>query len=469
MKKRSILLMTLLLAGMMALGQEISGQWNGVLKIQGMQLRLVFHIQETDEGLIGTMDSPDQGATGIAITSLQYEDGELEIQIAPLLLAYKGELRENGLIEGEFSQAGQRFPMTLSRKEVQPAKIVRPQDPVEPYPYHAEDVFFNNEQAGIRLAGTLTLPTREGRYPAVILISGSGPQNRDEEIMGHKPFLILSDYLTRQGIAVLRFDDRGTAESEGDFAAATTADFATDVASALAYLKTREEIDHQRMGLIGHSEGGIIAPMVASQSDDVAFIVLLAGTGIRGDQLLLQQQRLVGQAYGASEEALEDSQKLNRAVFDLVLESPDVPTLEAKLRTYFDQLLVDHLETPPEGLSEEEFIAQQIQSIANPWMHFFLRHDPAPVLEQVRCPVLAINGGNDLQVPAKVNLAAIEQALKKGGNSDVTVLELPGLNHLMQESETGSPAEYASIEQTFSPIALSAVGNWIKQILPSIR
>lgn len=467
MKKQSVLLITLLISSLMALGQGITGQWNGMLKVQGMQLRLVFHIQETAEGLQGTMDSPDQGATGIPITSLQYQNGELEIQVAPLLLAYKGVLGTEGVIEGELSQGGQHFPMTLSREAVDAESIVRPQDPVKPYPYYSEDVVFLNEEEGIRLAGTLTLPSREGRYPAVVLISGSGPQNRDGEIMGHRPFLVLSDYLTRQGIAVLRFDDRGTAESEGDFNAATSADFATDVGSALAYLKTREEIDHQQMGLIGHSEGGIIAPMVASQSDDVAFMVFLAGTGIRGDQLLLQQQRLIGQAYGAREDVLDHTEKLNRAVFDLVLESSDVPTLEAKLRNYFDQLLADEPEILPENLSVAEFIAQQIQSIANPWMHFFLRHDPASVLENVRCPVLAINGSNDLQVPAKVNLEAIGQALKKGGNSDVTVLELPGLNHLMQESETGSPAEYASIEQTFSPVALQAISHWIKQRLPS--
>ena len=280
--------------------------------------------------------------------------------------------------------------------------------------------------------------------------------------MGHKPFLVLSDYLTKNGIAVLRFDDRGTAESTGDFASATSFDLATDVESAITYLKTRKEINKKKIGLIGHSEGGIIAPLVATKSKDVDFIVLLAGTGIRGDQLLLLQQELVGRASGISDTDLQKTKVINRGAFDIVIKSDNADSLEAELTNYIKQAIKDNPESPkPAGMSDEEFIKLNVTQLIGPWMCNFIKYDPAPTLEKVKCPVLAINGEKDLQVPPKVNLDAIKKALEKGGNKNLTTKELPNLNHLFQECETGSPNEYATIEQTFSPRALAEILNWV--------
>jgi hypothetical protein len=262
-----------------AFGQDVTGQWNGILKVQGTSLRIVFNVTKTENGFSSTMDSPDQGAKDIPVTTTSFVNSKLKLEITNVLIEYNGELKEN-LITGTFRQGGQEFPMNLSKEKIEKQTVIRPQEPKKPYSYYTEEVTFQNNKENITLAGTLTLPKKEGNYPVVILITGSGPQNRDEELMGHKPFLIISDYFTKNGIAVLRYDDRGVAQSGGNFKTATSLDFASDVESAITYLKTRKEINKNKIGLVGHSEGGIIAPIVASKSKDVNFIVLLAGTGI---------------------------------------------------------------------------------------------------------------------------------------------------------------------------------------------
>lgn len=447
----------------LAFGQDIAGQWNGVLKVQGTQLRIVFNINKAENGFSSTMDSPDQHAKGMPVTSTSFENQTLKLAVSSLRIEYEGILDKSNIIVGNFKQGGQSFPLNLSRETVEKEKLVRPQEPVKPYPYYEEEITFENVKAGITLAGTLTLPKKEGVFPAVILISGSGPQNRDEELMGHKPFLVLSDFLTKNGIAVLRFDDRGTASSKGDFKTATTPDFATDVNAGVAYLLTRKEINKKKIGLIGHSEGGIIAPMVASSSKDVAFIVLLAGTGISGDQLLLLQQELIGKASGISDADLQKAKMINSGAFEIVAKSTSAEQLKTDLTSYIKQALKESPNAQkPEGMSEDDFVKLQVNQISNPWMLYFIKYNPAIALEKVKCPVLAINGEKDLQVPPKVNLEAIKNALTKGGNKKVTTIELPNLNHLFQECKTGSPAEYATIGQTFSPIALTEILKWIQ-------
>lgn len=462
MKTFSILLISLL-ASISLSAQEITGQWNGALKVQGTQLRLVFNITKIDNGVSSTMDSPDQGAKGIPTTTTSFENSILKITIASAKIEYEGTLGKDNVIVGTFKQGGQSFPMNLSKEKIEKEKLIRPQETINPYPYYSEDITFENKKAGISLAGTLTLPNKDGVFPVVILISGSGPQNRDEELLGHKPFLVLSDYLTKNGIAVLRYDDRGTALSKGDFKTATSADFATDVESAITYLKTRKEINKKKIGLIGHSEGGLIAPMVASKSKDVAFIVLLAGTGIQGDRILLLQQKLIGKASGVSDEDLQKSELENRKVFDIVNKSTNLEKLNIDLTDFIKQTLKDNPNTEkPEGMNDDDFVKLQVKQIATPWMQYFIKYNPAPALEKVKCPVLAINGEKDLQVPPKENLEAIKKALTKGGNKKVTIKEFPNLNHLFQECKTGSPDEYATIEQTFSPIALTEILKWLQ-------
>lgn len=461
MKTISFLLIAFVVSFTLA-AQDITGQWNGVLKVQGIQLRIVFNVSKSDNGYSATMDSPDQGANGIPVTVTNFENPEIKLVVSMAGIEYKGELKNNEIV-GTFKQGSLEVPMNLSREAVEKEVVIRPQEPAKPYPYYSEEVTFQNIKAGISLSGTLTLPEKEGRFPVVILISGSGPQNRDEELLGHKPFLVISDYLTRNGIGVLRYDDRGVGASTGDFKTATSAHFAADVASAIVYLKTRKEVDSKKIGLIGHSEGGLIAPMVAGKSDDVAFIVLLAGPGLQGDQILLLQQKLIGKASGVSDEELRKSEIINRKAFDIIKQSVNLEQLKIDLTNYLYQSLIDNPNSEkPEGMSNDDLVALQVEQIATPWMQYFIKYDPAPALAKVNCPVLALNGEKDLQVPPKENLTAIREAVERGGNKKIAIKELPNLNHLFQECETGSPNEYAAIEQTISPTVLSEMLKWIQ-------
>jgi len=337
--------------------------------------------------------------------------------------------------------------------------VHRPQEPKKPYPYKEEEVLYPNAKAGIKLGGTLTLPKGTGPFPAVLLITGSGAQNRDEELLGHKPFLVLSDYLTRRGIAVLRVDDRGVGTSTGDFEKSTSADFATDVLAGVAFLKSRADIQHHRIGLIGHSEGGLIAPIVAAQSPDVAFIVLMAGPGVSGAAVLAEQQALIQAAGGMPEVELHANAEMMKKVFAVLREEPDA----AKARPRLIQISKDFAATLPAAKRAEfeKVLDKTVDSMNGPWMRYFLSYDPAPTLRKVACPVLALFGELDLQVPPKQSLAPMEAAFKAGKNPDYTVRMLPGLNHLFQHAKTGSPTEYASIEETINPAALKIMGDWI--------
>lgn len=445
-----------------AFSQDITGIWNGILKVQGMQLRLVFNISKTDNGYNATMDSPDQGAKGIPVTTVCFENAKLLLKIDNAGILYEG-LYEEDSIAGTFKQAGLAVPMNLSRKMAEKQKVFRPQEPLKPYTYYEEEVTFENRQAGITLAGTLTLPKKEGKFPVVVLISGSGPQNRDEELFGHKPFLVLADYLTKNGIAVLRYDDRGTASSKGDFNTATTYDLSTDTEAAVEYLKTRKEINKKQIGLVGHSEGGIIAPMLASRSKDIAFIVMLAGPGVSIDELLYKQQELIGKASGMSDEDIKKTKTINQGIFELIKHSNDTAKLKTDLTAYLQKVMKeDTIIKRPEGMSNEDIIRQQVSQIASPWMSYFIKYDPAVSLRKVKCPVLAINGEKDLQVSPEENLEAIRIALSEGKNKKSTIKTIPGLNHIFQTCETGAPMEYGKIEETFSPVAMMEVSNWIK-------
>ena len=458
-KKELIFLMTIFSLNLF--GQDITGQWNGVLKVQGIQLSLIFNVTKSDNGYSSTMDSPDQGAIGIPVTNTTFENSKIKFEVTNAKIEYNGELKKNEFV-GTFKQAGQEFPMILSRKALEKEILKRPQEPLKPYPYYSEDVTFQNTKTNISLSGTLTFPKKDGLFPAVILISGSGPQNRDEEVFGHKPFLVISDYLTKNGIAVLRYDERGVGQSTGNFKPATSADFATDVESAIAYLQTRKEINKKKIGLVGHSEGGLIATMVASTSKDVSFIVLLAGTGIQGDKLLLLQQKLIAKANGVSETDIKKSIKTNEKLFEMVIKSNDVNKLKTDLTSSINKTFKNGTSLEiPNGMTKEEFISIQVNQISSPWMQYFIKFNPATILEKIKCPVLAVNGEKDLQVPPKENLTAIKNALKIGGNNNVTIKEFPNLNHLFQECETGLPSEYGAIEQTFSPIVLTEITNWI--------
>lgn len=442
---------------------SIEGIWQGKLKIPGIELTIVFKISENPDGtLTATMDSPDQGATGIPVEEVIFIDNTLRLEVKSAGGVFEGKVSEDFLvIEGEWKQSGQTLPLTLKRVD-KAVEILRPQVPKKPYPYIEKKVAYTNLKAGVKLVGILTLPSDKGVFPAVLLITGSGPQDRDETIYGHHPFLVLADYLTRQGIAVLRVDDRGVGESTGDFSQATSEDFASDVLAGVEYLKTCKEIDPKKIGLLGHSEGGLIAPIVAVKSPDVAFIVLMAGPGLTGEEILYLQGALISRAMGVSEEDIIKKRQFNEKIFSVLIEEEDSEIAEERLRQMFEEDWEKMSDEEKEQIGDSEvFLEAQLQNLLSPWLKFFLTYDPKPTLSKVKCPVLAINGEKDFQVPPKENLSAIEEILKAGGNQSYTIKELPGLNHLFQTAQTGLPAEYVKIEETISPVALKIVGDWI--------
>ena len=442
---------------------SIEGIWEGKLKVPGIEIRIVCKISKNPDGsLTATLDSPDQGVTGIPVEKVMVKDNTLYLEINSVGGIFEGKISSDFFtIEGHWKQSGQTLPLTVKRVD-KAVEMLRPQEPKKPYPYIEEEVVYENKEAEITLKGTLTLPPGKSSLSVVLLITGSGPQDRNEAIAGHRPFLILADYLTRQGIAVLRVDDRGVGESTGDFSQATSEDFASDVLAGVEYLKTCKEIDPNKIGLIGHSEGGIIAPMVAAKSSDVAFIVLMAGTGLTGEEILYLQGALISRAMGISEEDIAKNRQFNEKIFSLIKEGNDEKTIEEKLRQMFMEDWEKMSDEKKEQIGDPGvFLKVQLQSLLSPWFKFFLTYDPKPTLSKVKCPVLAINGEKDLQVPSKENLSAIEEALVAGGNKNFTIKELPGLNHLFQTAQIGLPAEYAKIEETISPIALKIIGDWI--------
>ena len=436
---------------------DIDGAWLGKLDESFGGLRLQFHIANMEDGLSCTLDSLDQGAKGIPVTSITRDGPTLKIDMKSLGASYEGKIDDKReVIDGTFTQMGKSSPLKLTRvKEGASLEPKRPQVPVKPYPYGEEEVVVENPKAqGVKLAGTLTIPPGKGPFTAVILITGSGAQDRDESLMGHQPFLILADALTRKGIEVLRVDDRGFAKSTGNFATATSADFATDAEAEIAFLKTRPEVNPKKIGLIGHSEGGLIAPMIAARNPDVAFIVMMAGPGVAGDQILIAQQQALAKLAGVGAEKLEKSGKLQGELLALIKQAP--PSVS-------DTELAKQVEEKLKTEVPQAQAAMMAKQVTGPWFRYFLAYDPAPTLAKVQCPVLAINGELDLQVPPKQNLPPIRKALEDGHNKDFEVMELPGLNHLFQTAKTGSPSEYASIEETMSPKALDIITTWVSK------
>ncbi|UCG44400.1 MAG: alpha/beta fold hydrolase [candidate division WOR-3 bacterium] len=443
-------------------GNEIVGIWQGKLEVMpGTEMTIVFRISEADAGLTALMDSPDQGATGIPTSSVSYQSKTLVIEVKGIGGRYEGTMQENRTIRGTWSQGGSALDLVLAMVDKPAEPVKRPQEPVEPFPYDATEVEFRNDKAGVKLAGTLTAPKPEGKYPAVVLISGSGAQNRDEMIFGHKPFLVLADHLTRKGIAVLRYDDRGVGGSTGDPSNATSETFAGDVLAAVEFLKTQDKVDPARIGLIGHSEGGIIAPMVATKSRDVSFTVLLGATGVPGTEVLYLQGEKIRRAADQTEEQVQAGRKLQEKLFEIALSDK----LESQKRREMTAELKAVVEDGSLGEElSDEAIEAQVSMMVSPWIKFFLGYDPAPALRKVRVPVLAVTGELDLQAPPEQNLPKIEAALARGGNPKYMTVELPKLNHMFQTAETGLVAEYGKIEETFAPNALETVSGWIEDI-----
>lgn len=455
---------------------KIDGIWQGTLKFSEMELRVVFTIsQNPDNTLSATYDVPEQNVSGAPVDKITFNNNsnELHLEIIPIEGVFKGKLTEDGeKIDGQWAQGGLELPLVLERTQIKP-EIKRPQEPKEPFPYRTEEVVFRNIDAGIRLAGTLTFPSSEGDFPAVLLLSGSGAQDRDEAVFGHRPFFVLADYLTQKGLAVLRVDDRGVGGSTGNFDEATAADYAADAMAGVTYLKSRKEINRGSIGLVGHSEGGIIASMAAAQSPDINFIVLIASPALAIKKMESSEKVRTLKAKGASEDLIARSLDLQERLFAVIGQKKDGEIVRKDfssiIREYFAGLSEKEkaiVEMSEENL--EAYIQNQIQRLHSPWFRFYLPFDPGKVLQKVSCPVLAINGEKDRQVTPTENLRAIQRALKAGGNKNYTIKEIPNLNHLLQTAETGDIFEYGKIKETMSPTALQIIGDWILEQTASL-
>lgn len=449
--------------------------WSGQLKTGLQKLEVQFRgFQDTNGSKRFFFDSLTQ-KTGGYKSELSIEGSTVQIAIPALKAKFKGEINDSSNeIVGKWNQGipiDLKLTKSLQAKSAADVAVQRPQTPKAPFPYDVTDVVFTNQVDNIELAGTLTVPKGKTNCPVAILISGSGPQDRDETIMDHKPFWVLADHLSRNGIAVFRFDDRGIGQSKGKFDTATTLDFANDVKAAVAYVRSRNEIDPQSIGLIGHSEGGIIAPMVAADDPKIAWIVLMAGTGVNGEEVMYSQGRLIIQAEGGSEVEMQRQLAIQKRCFEALGKSNGRP-ISQEDKDAIINLIIGDLESGQNNANtksvsddKKKALIQLVQANLNamqlPWFRFFAAHEPGPVLERVLCPVLAINGEKDVQVDPKLNLAHIENSLKKAGNKHVTIKNLPDLNHMFQTCKTGAMSEYQSIEETMSPIALKTISDWI--------
>lgn len=441
--------------------KSITGSWLGKIAVGAIELRIVFNLSVVEkDSLVATLDSPDQGAKNIKLGPVTFTGETIKISAGAMFAEYNGTIINDTIIEGTWKQAGNSSALNLVKLKAV-FSLNRPQEPKPPFPYTSEDVTFLNDKYNINLAGTLTIPAGKGPFPAVILITGSGAQNRNEEIMGHKPFMVIADYLSRNGIAVLRYDDRGVWKSQGDYATATSFDLATDAEAALNYLKNDSRINKKVLGLMGHSEGGLIAPIVVSANPDVSFIVSLAGPGVTGEQIIHRQSADISRASGVDEKQIEESVSINKKLFAVLKKESDNKKASEKMTALYKEILFKK-KTSPEDIEKS---LKQVQASLNPstltWFRYFIMTDPALFWKKVKCPVLALNGEKDLQVAADENLPGIEKAVKSSGNNSVKTVKLPGLNHLFQHCKTGLPAEYGSIEETFSPEALKIINDWI--------
>ena len=442
--------------------------WSGAVELPG-GLKLEFAVELTTDA--GTISIPMQGVKDLKLSDVAVSAKLLKFSIKEAGAVWELKVADDGqTAEGTLTQGG-TFKTTMKRLaagEAPQKDLARPQEPKAPFPYETSEVSFENRTAGITLAGTLTTPKGSGPFPCAVMVTGSGPQDRDEALLGHKPFLVIADHLTRHGIAVLRYDDRGVAKSTGKFDTATSTDFGTDALAGVEFLKSRKEIDAKHIGIIGHSEGGLIAPMCAARSKDVAFIVLLAGTGVSGAELLPIQSKLISIAGGTDPVQAEKDSSESALILKMVASGkPDAEVTEAIRAAVLRDLRAD---PKMKDLTEEKLaesangiVLEQTKTLFSPWFRQFLALDPRDSLKKVTCPVLALNGEKDMQVPPKVNLPEIEKALKAGGNADFTITELPNLNHLFQNCKTGAPSEYAGISETFAPVALETVTNWIRK------
>ena len=438
---------------------NIDGTWLGTMKIpSGPELRLVLDIEKRSDGTLAVdLTSIDQGGS-IPIDEVVLKENNLSLKVRSANLTIEGELAEDGLkYEAQFVQGGGSFPVRFGLVD-EVEGFARPQRPSKPYSYDQEEVSYDNKAAGVKIAGTLTKPRSQGPFPAVLLIAGSGPHSRDAVICYHRILHVLADHLTRKGIAVLRVDKRGVGGSTGDFWKANTDDLASDVLAGVEYLKIRSDIDTKHIGLIGHSEGGSISAMVAAETSDVGFIVMMAGPGIPAAEVLYYQDGAEIKAEGASDEKVAVTRQWWQKMYSVVNQEQDKEIAIKKIKELFGGLSEQDKELLGWSEGRLNYEAGRVTEAA---YRYFLKFDPTLFLRKVRCPVLAMGGAKDCQVPSGKNLLGIEKTLKAAGNQNCVVKELSDLNHMFQTAVTGAVSEYGKIEETIAPAALKTITEWI--------
>lgn len=437
------------LLSIIGISQDISGGWVGEINFNGEKIGLAFNFTKKDQGYESSVDVPVKGVKGSVAEKTIFADSKLSMSFPKLQLDYEGTFSESNQIKGNLSLAGRSVPLNLVKGTL---ILNRPQEPQPPFGYHSENVSFTTTD-NFKLEGTFTAPKREGKYPAVIIVSGSGPQNRDGDMFGHKPYLLLADHLTQAGIAVLRFDERGVGKSEGNFTTSTLETFSSDVESAIEYLKKRRGIDTSNLGLIGHSIGGLIVPRIALNNKSVKYIVLMAAPGMNGDQLMLSQKAAIEKGMGFNESQVSQGQALMKGAYDIIISTElEGQQLKDSLNAFYTRKYNNLI---PQN--QREALVSQITSNE---ITGLLRSRPSEVLSKLQCPILAMNGDKDVQVLTE-NLKAIDLATKNSGNENVKIVELKNLNHLFQECITGLLDEYSKIEQTMAPVALKLISSWI--------
>jgi len=445
--------------------QTFEGDWNALLNVYGQELSLVLHLTQKEGKWTGTLDSPDQKANGMQLSTVETKGKELSFTLKDLSLSYQGEILPDGTIGGTFRQGTFSTGLAFNRSILDRMKANRPQEPLAPFPYLAEEVTFSNGKAGITFSGTLTTPSNidSRTIPCIILISGSGSQDRNEEILGHKPFLLLADQLTRAGYAVLRYDDRGTGKTDGQFEGATSKDFSEDVVSAIEFLKTIPVIDNQKIVLMGHSEGAMIATMVAAQKPEVYGVVSLAGPGVLGSILLKEQQILITKANGAGKKEIKEISTFDDEFFPILAGE----SVETNAKAYLEKVSKKYSEKDLKKsgvLNREQWVDETYKAFVNPWMIFFLKYQPENDLRKITCHYLAMNGTLDLQVASVTNLKSITEHCNPPAGKVKKIVSLPGLNHLFQPTMTGNPIEYGKIETTFDAKAIDEILLFMKEI-----
>lgn len=437
---------------------SIDGHWEGAIDaITGSLDIQVDFVTRTDGEVTAALDIPAQGVEDFPITDISLVGSKLSFEIVEFGASFSGSI-EGDTISGEFSQSGLSMSLDLRRSEVDEFVTVLP------LPYDEQEVTFQN--GDVTLSGTLSLPSGDGSHPAVVLLTGSGPQNRDENIFGFKLFVVLADHLTRQGVAVLRYDDRGVGGSTGNLDDATLEDLAMDSLAAVELLRNHSRINAEQIGFLGHSEGGVTGPMAAAQSERAAFVIMMAGPTTTLEKILIAQSRLILEANGASEEQIQAQQDLQNMLFKAIRTGEGWDTVEAEtrqqIRAGIEELPTDQRDAIGDVDEFVESVLQpQLQASKTPSFRYFLDYDPAPTLEELTFPVLALFGGLDLQVPAKINGELAMKISESSENSDFTIETFPKANHLFQEALTGSPTEYTSLEKAFIPGFLDTISDWL--------